>query len=216
VRRAIRLLTRGALVVVGLVACYLVVTFVMVWMAGRQDHASRAGAIVVLGASQYNGVPSPVLRARLDHAAELYQRGLAPIVVVTGGRLPGDRFTEASAGARYLVRKGVPPDALLREVSSTSSWESLAASARFLERDGIRDVVLVSDPFHSRRISQIAGEVGLRAHTSPTRTSPIHGLAEARATLRETIAVSVGQIIGYRRLLRLDHVVFRIERGAIG
>ena len=202
-RRWGRIVLRVVAVGVGLLVLYLGVTFVQVWLASRRDEARAAQAIIVMGAAQYNGRPSPVLAARLDHAAALYEAGLAPVIVVTGGRRPGDAFTEASASAQYLVGLGVPDSAIEREVSSTNSWESLAASARFLRREGITEVLLVSDPYHALRIKAIAGELGLTAHVSPAPDSPVHGFAEVRAMARETVAVSIGRIIGFRRLVRL-------------
>ena len=194
-----RLLFKAALglVLVGLL--YGAVTFFQVWSAARRDQAQVAQAIVVLGTAQYDGRPSPVLKARLDHAIDLYRRKLAPVIVVTGGGQPGDRVTEATASANYLLAKGVPDENLLREVSGGSSWESLAAVAAFLDERSIDEVLLVSDPFHSFRIRAIAGEVGLKSRTSPTRTSPISGLTEAQYMARETVAVAVGRIIGFRR-----------------
>ena len=197
-------------VVAGLLAVvvlYLAVTFFQVWRAARNDQARPADAIVVFGTAQYNGVPSPVLAARLDHAIELYRKGLAPVIVVTGGNQPGDRFTEATASANYLITRGVPDDDVLREVSGTSSWQSLAAAANFLGDRDIKDVVLVSDPFHSLRIRAMADELGLDAHSSPTRTSPIRGVSEARYMVRETVAVAVGRIVGFRRQARIENVV---------
>lgn len=182
-----------------LVIAYLVVTFAQVWQAARRDEARPTQAIVVFGTAQYNGKPSPVLAARLDHAVELYRQKLAPVVVVTGGSQPGDRFTEASASANYLLRQGIPDKAVLREVSGTSSWQSLAAAANFLGDRDIKEVLLVSDPFHSFRIRAMASELGLDAHTSPTRTSPIRGVTEAEYLARETVAVAVGRIVGFRR-----------------
>lgn len=194
----------------GLVAAavlYLAVTFAQVWLAARDDQARPAEAIVVFGTAQYNGVPSPVLAARLDHAIELYRRELAPVIVVTGGSQPGDNFTEATASANYLIRRGVPDDDVLREVSGTSSWQSLAAAATFLEARAIDDVLLVSDPFHSLRIRAMASELGLAGRSSPTKTSPIRGLAEARYMARETVAVAAGRVIGFRRQASIEDVV---------
>lgn len=193
---------------------YFGVTLVQVWLTGRHDGARPAQALVVLGAAQYDGRPSPVLRARLDHVADLYARGLAPVVVVTGGRAEGDRFTESRVSATYLHRQGVPESAILREAQGRDSWESLAASARFLRRRGIREVVLVSDPFHAARIAGMAGELGLKAATSPTRTSPIGGLTEARHLVTETARVAVGRIIGFRRLARAEDVGRKVGRAA--
>ena len=196
---------RGLLIVAAIVALlglYVVVTFVQVWHASHQDDAHRADAIVVLGAAQFNGKPSKVLAARLDHAAELYKQGLAPLIVVTGGNQPGDDFTEAEASANYLAQHGVPGGAIERETTSRNSYDELAATARFLRQRGINDVVLVSDPFHAYRINAIAHDVGLNAHVSPTRTSPVHGIDNAEALLRETVAVAAGRLIGYDRLDR--------------
>ncbi len=194
----------------GLVAAlvlYLAVTFAQVWRAARADQARPAEAIVVFGTAQYNGVPSPVLAARLDHAIELYRKRLAPVIVVTGGNQPGDQFTEATASANYLIQRGVPDDDVLREVSGTSSWQSLAAAANFLSDRSIREVLLVSDPFHSLRIQAMANELGLEGHPSPTTTSPIGGMSEARYMARETVAVAVGRVIGFRRQASIEDVV---------
>jgi uncharacterized SAM-binding protein YcdF (DUF218 family) len=196
-----RLVRRCLLVVVGLVGLYVVGTFVQVWLASRQDDRPRSDAIVVMGAAQYDGVPSPVLASRLDHALELWNEGVAPVVVVTGGRQPGDRFTEATASATYLHSRGVPDSAILREVDGRSSWESLAAVRGFLPGQH-PSVVLVSDPFHAKRIEAIAEEVGLAAAVSPTRTSPIAGGDELRSMVRETAGVAVGRLIGFGRLER--------------
>lgn len=186
---------------------YLTVTFAQVYLAARRDEARPAQAIVVFGTAQYDGEPSPVLAARLDHAIQLYERHLAPVVVVTGGNQPGDRFTEAAASANYLLARGIPDEDVLREVSGTSSWQSLAAVSAFLEDRDIKDVLLVSDPFHSLRISAMAHELGLTAHASPTRTSPISGVTEMRYMARETVAVAFGRIIGFRRQANVERVV---------
>lgn len=197
-------------VVVALLAAavlYLGVTFAQVWLAARNDQARPAEAIVVFGTAQYDGVPSPVLAARLDHAIELYEKDLAPVIVVTGGNQPGDDYTEATASANYLIQRGVPDEDVLREVSGTSSWQSLAAAANFLDDRDISEVLLVSDPFHSLRIRAMASELGLDGHSSPTKTSPIRGMSEARYMARETVAVAVGRIVGFRRQASIEDVV---------
>jgi uncharacterized SAM-binding protein YcdF (DUF218 family) len=202
----------GLKVTAGLLAAvvlYGVVTFAQVWLAARRDSTRKAQAIVVFGAAQYNGRPSPVLQARLDHAVGLYQRHVAPVIVVTGGRQPGDKFTEATASADYLHTHGVPDNDILREVSGHSSWQSLASTAAFLKVRHIHDVILVSDPFHSLRIGGMASELGLDASTSPTRTSPITGVDAAEYMGRETVAVALGRIVGFRREAGVKSVVAR-------
>ena len=130
---------------------YYLVGLYQVWRSARSDEARAADAIVVLGAAQYDGRPSPVLAARLDHALALWEQGYAPRIVVTGGKQEGDRFTEATASAEYLMSRGVPDSAILREVQGTSTWESLAATARILRNRGLESVLVVSDPYHSLR-----------------------------------------------------------------
>jgi uncharacterized SAM-binding protein YcdF (DUF218 family) len=201
-KKGLRIFLRVLGVLIVALGIYLIVTFVQVWRAGHADNARASDAIVVLGAAQYDGVPSEVLRARLDHAIGLFEAEVAPVIVVTGGRQEGDRFTEATAAATYLHSRGVPDDAILRETTGTSSWESLAASARFLDDRGMGRVVLVSDPYHAKRIDLIASEVGLDAVTSPTRTSPIKGADELRRYATETLRVAAGRIFGFGRLER--------------
>ena len=211
-----KLLRRALIAAVILPSLYFAVTFLQVWQTSRRDGARPAQAVIVLGAAQFDGRPSAVLRARLDHAADLYHRQVAPVVVVTGGKAEGDRFTEAAASANYLHTKGVPDKAILREATGRTSWQSLAASARFLRQRGIRDVVLVSDPFHAARIAGIAGELGLDATTSPTRTSPIQGLSEFRHMLTETAQVAIARVIGFRRLVRVEQRFAVSQREALG
>ncbi len=195
---------RLAALVVVIVGVYFAVTFVQVWAATGRDHTEPAEAIVVLGAAQYGGQPSGVLQARLDHAFDLYQQGLAPVIVLTGGRLEGDQFSEASAGESYLLAKGVPEADLLLESGGRSTWESLSAAANFLLPRGITDVILVSSPYHALRTERIAAEVGLEGHASPTRSEREGIVGQFRHLVRETVAVGVGRIIGYRHLVQLE------------
>lgn len=197
------LIVCGALGVLVLGFCYFAVTLFQVWRTARDDGARRSEAIVVLGAAQFDGRPSPVFAARLDHAADLYGDGIAPLVVVTGGKQTGDRFTEASAGAEYLHDRGVADEAILREVQGRSTYESIQATERFLAERDIDDVVIVTDPFHSLRARLIAGEVGLDAATSPTRNSPIGGWSEWRRFVGEAIRIMIGRIVGFERIQRV-------------
>lgn len=186
-------------ILLSLLVFYIGVTFIQVWQASRHDGAAPAEAIVVLGAAQYDGRPSPALERRLEHALELYRRRLAPLVVVTGGRQEGDRFTEATVGYNYLRARGVPDQAIRKEVQGHTTYESLAATARFLRTEGVDRVILVSGPAHSKRLDGIADAVGLDAVISPA-----DGSASLRSLARETVAVSIGRILGYRRLERFD------------
>jgi len=188
------------LLLLGAVVIYLAVTAVQVYQASTRDQAAPAQAIVVLGAAQYNGKPSPDLASRLDHAFQLWQRGYAPLVALTGGSQPGDSSTEAGAGQTYLEAKGVPAARLLTDETGSDSWQSLASVARKLEARGDLRVILVSDPFHDARIAAMASELGLHGVVSPTRTSPIKGTATIPYFAKETVAMAVGRIIGFAPL----------------
>jgi uncharacterized SAM-binding protein YcdF (DUF218 family) len=158
-----------------------------IYRQARTDGARPAQAIVVLGTAQYNGWPGPVFQSRLDRALELWQQGYAPLIVVTGGRQPGDGFTEAEAAIAYLTDAGVPAEAIVSEYEATDTWESMQGVAAVLAPLGIDDVILVSDGFHLFRSRLMARDVGLRATGSPAETSPIRvgGGGEFSYVLRE-------------------------------
>lgn len=155
--------------IVGAWACSL--AGVIYW--GDRDTAQRASAIVVLGAAQYVGRPSPVLRARLDHALDLWRRGFAPTIIFTGGFGDRDTTSEAAVGQRYAIDHGVPAHAILIENAGRSTAESLEQVATLMAAEPSREVILVSDPFHMLRLSILARRFGMTPYTSPTRTSPI-------------------------------------------
>jgi len=173
---------------------------VALWMG--KDERPRADAIVVLGAAQYDGRPSATYRARLEHAVELYKSGHAPVLVFTGGNEPGDRYTEGWAGQRWAVDPGVPGRATLVEESSRTTYQNLAGAKRVLDRRARADrrhrVIVVSDPFHMFRAVQQAGDVGMKAHPSPTRSSPISAskLKLTSAVLREDLALGSYVVAG--------------------
>ena len=146
----------------------------VVWRAAHHDDASdiqKADAIVVLGAAQYNGTPSPDFQGRLDHALLLYRQGRAAHVLVLGSKQPGDRTTEAASGGEYLIARGVPASAVVEIPVGHTSWESLKAAAAQMKQDGLASAFLVSDPWHNARIKRMADDLGLEAYASATWTS---------------------------------------------
>ena len=132
----------------------------------HQDQAAPADAIGVLGAAEYDGRPSPVYRARLDHALELYHRGIAPLIITLGGP-GGDQYTEGSVGAGYLISKGVPEQAIIAETESRNTEESARRIAVIARVNGLHRLVVVSDDTHMFRIHAICAAEGLDVLTSP-------------------------------------------------
>jgi uncharacterized SAM-binding protein YcdF (DUF218 family) len=141
-------------------------------VVGGHDTRRHADAIVVLGAAQYNGRPSDVLAARLDHAIELYKDGDAPWFVVTGGKLPGDRTTEAATGRAYAIANGVPASAILGENTGSNTLESMQNVKALFEAHGLSSAVFVSDRSHMLRVLRLAEDQDIEAWASPTETSP--------------------------------------------
>jgi uncharacterized SAM-binding protein YcdF (DUF218 family) len=169
------------------------VSLIMVLIVSQQDQRQPVDAIVVLGAAQYNGRPSPVLRARLEHAIELYQDGEAPMVIVTGGVGRGDTTSEAAVGARYLVAHGVPDSAVVVEGEGRNTRASMNAVREWLSARRLHRVLLVSDPFHMFRLRLEARRMSLEAYTSPTESSPIshNPVLELRYLLAEGFKIPV-------------------------
>ena len=182
----------GRMIGVAVLAVLLVVTStaLAIWWTARQDSRPGSDAILVLGSAQYNGVPSSIFEARLEHAIALYEDGVAPVIVTVGGKADGDQFAEAEAGQQYLADAGIPDDALLAVPQGGDTLESIrAVSTAFTER-GWSSAVLVSDPWHAMRAERMAEDAGLDAESSPTRQGPV---VQTRATqfhyiLRETAA----------------------------
>ncbi|MQA89125.1 MAG: YdcF family protein [Gemmatimonas sp.] len=144
-----------------------------IFLFGRKDEARPADAIVVLGAAQYDGRPSPVLKARLDHAIDLHTRGFSERMILTGGVGVGDTVSEAEVGRRYAIGEGVPAKDILLERGGLSSGESMRAVVVLMESHGLSSAILVSDPFHMLRLRLLASRLDLDAYSSPTRSSPI-------------------------------------------
>ena len=171
-----RLIASIVLAIVALWAASIGAVLLFSWM----DQARPAESIVVLGAAQYDGKPSPVLRARLDHGIDLWNHGMGKVLVLTGGRGAGDTTTEADVGRSYARKHGVPDTAILLENQGRTTRESMLGVAALLESRGIKTAILVSDPFHMLRLSIIGRRFGLIPYTSPTRTSPISPNREKR------------------------------------
>jgi len=199
-----RRITFVSLGVVGSLLLYFLVSLVQVWNTGRDDSFLRSrrtvDAIVVLGAAQYDGRPSPQLRARLDHVVRLWNVPVAPLVMVTGGKQIGDRFTEAEASRDYLVSKGVPVEVIVIESRGTSTYQSLEAVRDEARLNQWNDVVLVSDPYHLKRAQLVASELGMAAEVSATRDGVVSGSSALRRNVREALGIMVGRITGFRQL----------------
>ena len=197
-----RLLKLVALVVVALLA-YPVILGFQIWQQSRDDELDElntADAIVVLGAAQYDGEPSPVFQARLDHAADIFERGFSDVVIVTGGKQSGDRFTESEAGEMYLSEQGIPLDRILLESDGRTTLESLKGVREIGSEFGYDSVILVSDPMHSLRIKTMATDLGFdRAFAS---FANYLALNRSRATKAKELFHEVGSMLAYQFLDR--------------
>jgi uncharacterized SAM-binding protein YcdF (DUF218 family) len=185
--------------IVGLIVLYFAVTLVQVWLTSRHYDPRPAGAILVMGAAQYNCTPSPDLRARLDQAHSLWQHGYAHLIVVTGNKKPGDRCTEAESGATYLEKKGVPASDIM-QAGGDDSYENITDAAAMLKGDRNKVVLLTTDPFHEDRSMAIAASLSLAPSPTPTQTSPITGWSTVPYFLKEGVGVGLGRIIGFNHL----------------
>lgn len=183
-------------VLAALAAWVISVLAVVVW--GARDMARPADAIVVLGAAQYAGRPSPVLKARLDHAVGLWKRGLAKRVVLTGGRGTGDTISEAAVGRRYVMKAGVADSAILLENEGRTTNASVGAVADIMKAEQLERAILVSDPFHMLRLQILANRHGVESVTSPTRTSPISAnrLEALAYVMSESVKVPATILLG--------------------
>lgn len=166
------------------------VTAVNIWWTARQDERPVSDAIVVLGSAQYNGTPSPIFEARLDHALDLYNAGVAPMVITVGGRQTGDSYTEAEAGLLWLGARGIPEEALRAVPDGTDTLKSMRLIAALFASEGLSTAVLVTDPWHAMRSTRMAQDAGIIASSSPTRQGPAVQTRETqiRYIARETAA----------------------------
>lgn len=196
----LRRLIQSLGVVVLLAVLYYLVSLFQVWNTGRSDDQQSVDAIVVLGAAQYDGRPSPQLLARLNHALELWNSNLASFIVVTGGKQDGDRFTEAATSRKFLESNGIASELIFEENSGKTTYASLLAVSQIASQKEISSVLIVSDPFHQLRARLIANEVGLDALSSSTRSGVIRGSDAFQHNLQEAVGVAVGRIVGFQRV----------------
>jgi uncharacterized SAM-binding protein YcdF (DUF218 family) len=195
----LKLALRIATLFFGAIVLYFVVTLVQVWLTSMQNDPHDAGAILVMGAAQYNGIPSPDLRARLDEALTLFKKGDAHLVMVTGGKEPGDVYTESEAGARYLETHGVPSADIL-QAGGHNSYQNISEATPELVSHGVTTVLVTTDPFHEYRSMAITSSFKLTPSPTPTRVSPISGWATVPYFLKEAVGVGFGRLIGYNHL----------------
>ncbi len=188
----------AAVFLVALTAWLLIVALVLV--AGARPELKESDAIVVMGAAQYNGRPSPVLKSRVDHAIELYGRGLAPRILFTGGVGTGDTVSEAQVARRYALESGVPDSAILLEPRGRTSAESMGEAARILRARSLESALLVSDPFHMLRLELLARRGGLDGNRAPVPGGPIERNASLtlRYVLRESVLAPLAAVQGPR------------------
>jgi uncharacterized SAM-binding protein YcdF (DUF218 family) len=197
--------------ILALVLCvgslYVGLTVFEVWRVGHTQSTTQVDAIVVMGAAQYDGVPSPLLKARLTHAFDLWKQKIAPRIVLTGGNKPGDRFTEASASAIFLRQQGVPQEELLQESSSRSTYEALRNVRDLVKNDpnfaGIERIVIVTDPYHELRSRLTAREMNFKATTSPTSNSHIAGDSTFKKHVKEGVGIALARVIGFGNLWKI-------------
>ncbi|MFA1547317.1 YdcF family protein [Actinomadura chokoriensis] len=166
-----------------------------IWYQARQDERPRSDAIIVLGAAQYNGAPSPTLKWRLQHALELYRDGVAPAIVTVGGKASGDNYTEAGTGRAWLIEKGgVPASKVFAVPVGRDTLESLKAVGTEFDRHHWKSAVIVTDPWHGLRSKKMAGDQGIEAAASPTRSGPS---VQTRDTQFNYIARETGGYLSY-------------------
>jgi uncharacterized SAM-binding protein YcdF (DUF218 family) len=201
IRSAFRIGTAAVIAVVGYVA---IVACSLVW-SGSHDSGITADAIVVMGAAQYDGVPSPLLESRLAHALKLFQDKRAPLIAVTGGKQEADRFTEAATSRRWLTDRGVPTSAIVAEETGRSTWESLENLQPVLAASNVRTTIAASSNWHVERVRLTLEELGFRASGSPAGSSnwPREIVTHGK-TIKEVVGVAFGRIISFERLFSIS------------
>lgn len=188
---------------VGVVVIYFVVTAFQVWHTGTEHSTSNADAMIVFGSAQYDGTPSPDLKARLDDALRLFDAHRAPIIAVTGGKKKGDQSTEAQVSGTYLAAHGVPRSAII-EGGGDDTYQNMSSVDPPLKARAVTTLLVVTDPFHEDRAMAITSTFGYTPLPAPASDSPLTGGRALSYYLRETVAVGLGRIFGYGTLSRLS------------
>jgi uncharacterized SAM-binding protein YcdF (DUF218 family) len=201
IRSAFRIGTAAVIAVVGYVA---IVACSLVW-SGSHDSGKTADAIVVMGAAQYDGVPSPLLEKRLTQALNLWRQKRAPLIAVTGGKQEADRFSEAATSRRWLTDRGVPTSAIVAEETGRSTWESLENLQPVLAASNVRTTIAASSNWHVERVRLTLEELGFRASGSPAGSSnwPREIVTHGK-TIKEVVGVAFGRIISFERLFSIS------------
>jgi len=195
--RSALVLTIGACIAL---ISYVVITAASLAWTGSHPDTKSVDAIVVMGAAQYDGVPSPLLASRLQHALDLWKLKQAPVIAVTGGKRAGDRFTEGDTSRRWLTDRGVPAANIIVESVGHSTWESIENLAPFLNKARVHSVVVVSSSWHVQRAELSLEELGFQARSSASPDGVLSGSSEKSKLIREIAGVSLGRIIGFGTL----------------
>jgi uncharacterized SAM-binding protein YcdF (DUF218 family) len=182
-----RIFWNASVLAVTALVVYVAYLSVRIERQSTLDEARKSDLILVLGAAEYRGRPSPVLRARLDHALDLYQQGLAPRIMTTGGAGGDPVFTEGGVGRSYLIGRGVPSESIVVENESESTVESLAMAGEIMQRMGLRSVIVVSDGYHIFRVKKMLQNRGLEVYGSPRKDSHVEPLHERWNYLKQAI-----------------------------
>ena len=180
------------LIIFVIIISYIGANFLSVWSFSKKDQTRQADAAIVLGAAAYPHAPSPVYKERLNHAVKLYNEGYVNYIILTGGYGKGNVKSDALIGAEYVIECGVPEEAILLEERSTVTEENLRSAAEIMSEHGLKNALIVSDPFHMRRAMTMAKDAGIEAYSSPTTTS--------RYTDTEFLAKETFYYIGYKWL----------------
>lgn len=182
IARNLVLLLAGAFAIYYGYVCALIVSH------ARRDEARKSHVIIVFGAAEYYGKPSPVFRARLDHGFDLFQRGIAPMVIVTGGSGGEEHFTEGQVGRDYLISRGIPDSDLIAETQSSDTAQSASRVSTIMRTNGMNTCVAVSDRFHLFRIKKMLEAQGIVAYVSPRPELPKTKSESGLFVLREALS----------------------------